>query len=301
MSRNVTKISPKKISHKSYFTYLVLLFGIICIGFSAIFVKFANVGGSVSAFYRIFFASIIVVPLWLISKRKMPPKKFVWLTIAGGIFFAIDLALWNTSILLTTAAESTLLANNAPLWVGLGTLFFFHEKLHIKYWLGLGIALSGMILLVGSEALQTMDINTGNLLAITASFFYAAYLLLTQKARKGIDTISFMAISVLTCLVILFIMNLIMDSQLTGYSDTTWFSLAGLGLVSHVGGWISINYALGRLPAAPVSVSLLGQTVVTALVAMPLLGETLGVFEIIGGLMVLSGIYFSNQKQNQNK
>ena len=69
----------------------------------------------------------------------------------------------------------------------------------------------------------------------------------------------------------------------------------GLGLVSQLAGLVAINFALGHLRAAPVSVCLLAQVVVTALVAMPLLGEYLKSNQIIGGVLVLGGIYLVTQ------
>jgi drug/metabolite transporter (DMT)-like permease len=87
-----------------------------------------------------------------------------------------------------------------------------------------------------------------------------------------------------------------MGTTLTGFSHQTWLALAGLGLISQLGGWLAINYALGHLSAAPVSVCLLGQTVVTALVSMPLLGEYLRANQISGGVLVLTGIYFASQR-----
>ena len=69
-------------------------------------------------------------------------------------------------------------------------------------------------------------------------------------------------------------------------------ALVGLGPVSQLGGWLGINYALGHLHAAPVSVWLLGQVVVTALAAMPLLGEYLNVNQLVGGVLILLGMIF---------
>jgi drug/metabolite transporter (DMT)-like permease len=68
-----------------------------------------------------------------------------------------------------------------------------------------------------------------------------------------------------------------------------------MGLFSQLGGWLAINYALGHLRAAPVSVSLLGQAVVTTLLAMPLLGEFPAPNQVLGGVLVLAGIYVVNR------
>lgn len=275
--------------------YVALGVGVVCIGFSAIFVKFAGTPGVVSAFYRVLIAGIAIVPWGILRQAPLPSPKKIILIAVGGVFFALDLALWNTGILLTSAATATLLANNAPLWVGLGALLLFRERLHSRYWGGLILSIAGMAILVGATSWRGFHLNLGDLLAIIASGFYAAYLLTTQRARAHVDTLTFMTISLISSISVLLILNLAMGTALTGYSTKTWLALLGLGLVSHMGGWLAINYALGHLRAAPVSVTLLGQVIVTALLSIPLLGESLRRHQIIGGMVVLGGIYLANQ------
>jgi drug/metabolite transporter (DMT)-like permease len=275
---------------------LALAFGIVCIGFSAIFVKLAGVPGPVSAFYRVLIAGAVVIPWWLIRGRRRPCAHDLGLIIAGGVFFGADIALWNSSLMLTSAATATLLANNSPLWVGLASFALFRERLSGRYWLGLALALGGMMWLMGGDAFRHLGLNPGNLLAVAASVFYAAYILTTQRARVRVDLATFMGISAVASIATLLVLNLAMGTALTGYSHRAWLALAGLGLISQLGGWLAINYALGHLRAAPVSVSLLSQTVVTALVSMPLLGEYMKANQISGGVLVLAGIYFATQR-----
>jgi drug/metabolite transporter (DMT)-like permease len=276
--------------------YLALSAGIFCIGCSAIFVKVAGTPGVVSAFYRVLVAGIVIVPWGVLRRPQLPSRQETILIAAGGIFFALDLAFWNTSLLLTSAATATLLANNAPLWVGLGALLLFREQLSVRYWCGLVISIAGTAILVGATSFRGFHLNVGDLLALVASGFYAAYLLVTQKARACVDTLTFMTISLISTILVLFVLNLAMGTTLIGYSNKTWSALIGLGLVSHMGGWLAINYALGHLRAAPVSVSLLGQAIVTALLSIPLLGEALSVHQMVGGAIVLGGIYLANQR-----
>ena len=274
---------------------LALVAGILCIGFSAIFVRLAGLPGPVSAFYRVLIAALVVVPWRLTRPARRPAPEDLRVMVAGGIFFAIDIALWNTSLMLTSAATATLLANNSPLWVGLASFLLFHERLSWRYWLGLALALAGMMWLVGGDAFRHLSMSYGNLLAVGASVFYAAYILATQRARARVDLLTFMAVSTLSSVLLLLLLNLTLGSTLTGFPARTWLALAGLGLISQLGGWLAINYALGHLRAAHVSVCLLAQTVVTALLSMPILGEYLKANQVIGGLLVLAGIYSVTQ------
>jgi drug/metabolite transporter (DMT)-like permease len=275
--------------------WLALALGIVCIGFSAIFVKLAHAPGPVSAFYRVLIACVVLVPWWLARKGPRPAPAELRLILLGGLFFALDLALWNTSILLTSAATATLLANNSPLWVGLASFLLFRERLSGRYWLGLALALAGMMWLMGGDAFRRLGLNPGNLLAVGASLFYAAYLLTTHRVRAKVDLLTVMTLSTVVSMAALLALNLTLGTSLTGYSRSTWLALAGLGLISQLVGWLAINYALGHLRAAPVSVCLLAQVVVTALAAMPLLGEYLKINQVLGGVLVLAGIYCVTQ------
>ncbi|MBM7841412.1 DMT family transporter [Herpetosiphon giganteus] len=276
--------------------YVALAIGIVCIALSAIWVKWAAVPGPVSAFYRMLIPAVILVPWWFAKRPKHLPKQATRLSLLGGVFFAFDLALWNTAILLTSAANSTLFANNAPLWVGLGAWLIFRERLPQRFWWGMAIALIGVVVIMG-ENLQQLTISRGDLLAISAGGFYAAYLLTTQRARAELDTLTFMTLGIVVSVVILGLLCLIGGFSIIGFSAKTWWSLLGLGLVSHLGGWLAINYALGHIKAATASVSLLGQPVLTALISIPLLNEPLQIFQIIGGSLVIGGIWLVNTQK----
>lgn len=271
--------------------YAALAIGIVCIGLSAIWVKLANVPGPVSGFYRMAVAAAVVTPWWLAGRRRLPDSRTLKLAALGGVFFGLDLALWNTALLITSAAQATLLANNAPLWVGLGAMLLFRERLPGLYWLGLALGLAGMALVARPAGASGLSLDAGSLLAIGASVMYAAYLLTTQRVRRNTDTLTFMAVSMVSGTLLLLALNALLGQSLLGFPRSSWLALLGLGLVSQVGGWLSINYALGILPATRVSVTLLGQVLVTALLAAPLFGEIPTAVQMVGAVMILAGIY----------
>jgi drug/metabolite transporter (DMT)-like permease len=134
-------------------------------------------------------------------------------------------------------------------------------------------------------------------MAITASGFFAAYLLTIGRVRSEIDTLTLTTLAVAASSVVLYILCLLLRVPLSGYSTHAWLSLIGLGVVSQVGGYLAITYALGHLPATVTSVGLLGQAPLTALLAIPLLGEPLSASQIIGGALVLTGIYVVNRRR----
>ncbi len=288
-------------TRNSWFHYLILLFGILCISWSAIFVKLADVSGLSSAFYRMFIGFIGVLPLWFIRRKPVTDKKSVRIAILCGVIFACDIAVWNISILLTKAAISTLIANLAPVWVGIGAILFLKEKPGKIFWMGTFIALMGVAVIVGIDKIYNSRLNAGHFLAILASLFYAFYLLIMRKGRLHLDTVSFTMISMLSSSVVLLILSVFTGTKLTGFTIQSWEALIGLGLISQLGGWLAINYAMGYMPPTIASVSLLSQSVFTALIAIPVLGENLTKIEIFGAVIVLMGIFLVNKKMFRRK
>ena len=289
------------ISKHVWLQYLVLFFGILCIAWSAIFVKLADVTGLSSAFYRMFIGTLGILPLWYYRRRPLNNWSSIRIAILCGLFFGCDIALWNTSIMLSKAAISTLLANLAPVWVGLGAIFILKEKPSRLFWIGTTVALIGVVVIVGVDKVFNSKLSLGNLLAICASFFYAAYLLTTKKGRVSLDTVSFTAISMITSSVILFIFCEVKGVPLVGFEAKSWLALIGLGLISQLGGWLAINYALGYIKPTVASVSLLSQSVFTAIFSIPVLSEYLNWIEVSGAFIVLAGIYMVNRKVSKAK
>lgn len=271
--------------------YLLLLFGILCISWSAILVKLADISGFGSGFYRLLFGTIGIIPVWLYFKKPITDVRGVKIAIICGFLFACDIALWNTSIMLSKASISTLLANLAPVWVGIGALLFMKEKPTKLFWIGTAIAIFGVTIIIGINEVMEARLNFGNMLAIVASIFYGAYLITVRKGRNSLDTFSFTTISMITSTFVLGMICLVTATPLWGFNSNTWLSLAALGLIPQLLGWLAINQALGHIKPTVASVSLLSQTVFTAIFSVLILNEVLTLHEIGGAFVVLVGIY----------
>ena len=290
-----------RFSQHSWFHYVVLFFGILCIAWSAIFVKMAGVNGVSSAFYRMFIGTLGILPLWYFRRRPLKDWHSIRIAILCGLIFACDIAFWNTSIMLSKAAISTLLANLAPVWVGLGAIFILKEKPGKVFWIGTLVALAGVVIIVGIDKVIYSKLSVGNLLAIIASLFYGTYLLTVRKGRVSLDTVSFTAISMIISSSVLLLVCLVKGAPLVGFTLKSWVALIGLGLISQLGGWLAINYALGYIKPTAASVSLLSQSVFTAIFSIPVLGEYLSWIEILGAVIVLVGIFMVNRKVSKPK
>jgi drug/metabolite transporter (DMT)-like permease len=274
--------------------------GIICLSFSAMFGKWANAPGPVIGFYRIGIATLILLPVFLYRNRKNGvkfPVVILLFPILGGIFTALDHGTWNSSLRYTSAANATLLGNTAPLWVALFAWLVFRQKLRGLFWVGLAFALAGAAIVLGSDFIRHPSIGMGDMLALAAGVFYAGYFVVTERGRQKLDTLSYVWLVDLVATFTLLLICLGLRMPLTGYPPQSYLAFLGAAIVSQVGGYLAIGYALGHLSAAIVAPTLIGQPVVTALLAIPLLGEALRTEQWIGGLVVLVGIYLVHRSR----
>jgi len=192
---------------------------------------------------------------------------------------------------MSSATNPTLMVNTAPLWVGLGAWLIFREKLGWQFWVGLFIALVGVTLVLVNDVMQAAQVGMGTFLGLLAGVFYGAYFLVTQRGREYLSTISYFWVATLSGLVFLTLANLILRIPITGYSNFTYLNLLALGVFVHFIGWMALNYAMGYLPATIVSPTLLGQPILVAIFASLLIGENFTVQQIVGGCLVLVGVF----------
>jgi drug/metabolite transporter (DMT)-like permease len=279
--------------------YLALALAVAGITWSAIFVRWAGVPGPASAFYRVLIAGAVLIPWRLVRGATRPPpsRTAVWLAVAGGVFFALDLALWNTALMRTQAAVASILGNNTPFFVGMMTWLILRRRPRASFWIGLALALAGCLLIISADLRRGGSAGelSGDLLALAASVFFAAYLMTTERIRMSMDTLTFNTLAIAGSIVTLLVLCVALGVLLTGYPPRAWLSLAALGLVTQLMAYYALVYALGHLPATITSVGLLAQVPGTALLAMLLLGEPLGVLQVGGGIVVLAGIYIVNR------
>jgi drug/metabolite transporter (DMT)-like permease len=285
----------------SLYSYLALLIGLLSIGLSGILISSADAPGTVTSFYRMAIAALIVTfPfLWQTRSNLRNLSRFgVLLAILGGLLFALDLAFWSTGIDLSGATRPTLMANTAPLWVGLGSLIIFHERQSGLFWVGLIMAMLGAAMVLGVDLLNAATVGLGTFLGLLAAVFYGAYYLVTQRGRSFLNTLGYFWITTFSASVVLLALNLVLGRSLVGYDRRTWLIFLAVALVVQLLGWLLINYAQGYLPASIVAPTLLLQPVVTAVLAVIILGESFTIWHIIGGLVVLAGVFVVHRSRS---
>ena len=276
--------------------FTALIACVLCISFSGIFVRLADVGPTASAFWRVALASPVLA---VIAATQQPGSaaasrldaSALGLLLLSGLFFAGDIGVWHWSLQWTSVANSTLLSNTASIFVTLTGWLAYRERIRLGFAMGLAVALAGIALLLSAGLGLRPGGFIGDGLGLLTGAFYGAYIVVLSRLRTRFS-VSFvmLATCVLTALILLPIA--VMDSErLLPSWPWGWAPLAGLAVVSQLSGQSLLAYALRHLPMSLCSAMLLLQPVVAAAVAALLFGEHMTVLEMLGGATVLAGIW----------
>jgi len=287
-------------------TFIRIGIGVLLLGTGPMFVKFVNANGTIVAFYRLLFASVMLMLPVLISsenqKSTLDKDRSVLWILLGGSSFAINMGLWCSALNFTSASIVTLLDNTAPVWVGLFSWLVLGKKQNKFYWWGLSMTLVGSILLVGSSlASFNSQQFLGNMLSLASGISYAAYILITQQARRMVSSLRYSWLVSSIGALLLFAFGLITGALKQTLSLQGFLLIFLMSLSSQVLGWYLVNDALGKLPAAAASVALVGQPLVVTVLGVFILREIPSFLQIIGGIACLIGIIIVQRSFNKTE
>ena len=280
-----------------------LLGGAAAIGTSALFVKVSETGPVSTAFWRVFLALPILYAWTRIDQHRSTDtvtRGNLRLMLLAGFFFAGDLAVWHWSIVLTSVANATLLANCAPIFVTLAAWLMFRRQPRALFIAGLALAMLGMALLLRGDFAHGERALLGDALGIVTAMFYAAYQLTVTRARQHASTSSIMAVSGTITALILLPLALASGERFVPLTAHGWLLLVGLALIAQAAGQSLIAYAMAHLSATFSSVGLLLQPVIAAALAWMLLGEVLTPLSIAGAMLVLLGIRIAHSADRES-
>jgi len=281
--------------------FLCLLAGGCSIAFAPIFVRLSDTGPVASAFWRV---ALAVPMLWIWERYEVRGRRLeenhlpshLRPIVLAGLFFALDLGVWHWSIVWTSVANSTLLANLASIYVTIMGWLVWKHRVSRVFVAGMVTAIAGMFVLVGPNFMTGGTRFAGDLLGVLTAVFYGSYMLAIKVARDaGASTARIMAWSTTISAIALLPFAWFSPQPFWPSSASGWLVVLGLALVTQILGQGLIAYAFAHLPASLSSVSLLIQPVMAALFAWALFGEAIGIVQVAGGAMVLAGIYIARR------
>lgn len=285
---------------------------ILAVSTASILIRFAQKEASSIAIaaLRLAFASAALAPVALTRYRRELAgltRNEVMLGVGSGLFLGLHFATWISSLAYTTVASSVVLVSTGPLWVALLSPLFLNERLTSRAFVGLGLSLAGgAIIALSGGCAWNHGLSCGNLsqmmaghgirgdfLALAGAWAVTGYLIIGRRLRAKIDLVPYIFLVYSAAAVSLLIATWLLGLPVLGFTPITYLWLVLLALVPQLIGHSTYNWALRFLPAAIVAVATLGEPIGSATLAYFILNEKPTLAVLIGGTLILAGIYIT--------
>lgn len=296
------------------FPRLTLFPAIMAISSASILIR-----GAQSYFDSIFIAAsrLLVAGLFLlpfnwkikIQEIKNLTKKTWILVFLSSFFLSMHFYSWIQSLEMTTVLTSVVLVTTTPIWVSLLSPFLLGEKITARFYLGLIIASVGIAVLIigaggdGGEIRIRIDSSLlltssksnflGNLLALIGAFCAAGYVICGKKIQESLSNNSYITLVYMMAGLICLGIFLVTDKSVFPFTPAPldgWLILLLVAMIPQLLGHTLVNAVLTQLPAAHLSLGLLGEPIGSTILAVFFLGEVPGFIELIGASILIMGI-----------
>ncbi len=271
----------------------LLALGVVAVSGSAILIRVAEAPPLAIAFYRNAFAVAVLLPLALLRHRGelRALSRTQWgAALLAGALLAAHFALWIPSVSLTTVAASTVLVTSQPVWVALAGRAV-GERVTRPALAGIALSLGGAVLISGADVGTGPRAALGDLLALLAAVAAAGYFLAGRGLRPRMSLAAYTAVAYTACAGFLAAAMLVAGTPFGGFPLAVWALFALMTLGPQLLGHTVFNYLLRDLPATVVAIAVTGEPVGATVLALALLGELPPWNAVLGGAVILAGIY----------
>jgi drug/metabolite transporter (DMT)-like permease len=297
---------------KSTRAYIALALAIAGFSVGASIFKLTQLSGvptSAIIAWRLLISSLVMMPFVLTRYRNsiqsLPPKDigFVFLT---GLVMSVHLVLAVDSLRYTTVLFNQVIINTGPIWVALMEVFILRVILPRRVWIGLGIAMIGMVLifLVGlstASSITAPDIPAGNVMALVASIIGSMYIVMGRSIRQKVSIMPYLWLLYTGGAIIAVIYNTLTHTPLLGYSTQSYFYIFLATLFPTLIGHSFFNYALGYFSATVVTLSGQVVTFTAPFVAFLIFGDFPSFATILASSVLILGVVIAVLGQRKPK
>ena len=251
---------------------------------------------------RLILASSLLLIIALIRKEDFSVNRRNHLNIFVLALIAVfHLWIQVTGLKFTTAANTGWIIGTAPIFMAILALVFFREKITALQIIGIVIAMTGLLLLVGKGDITNINLieNKGDLLVLASAFTWGVYSMVNKKISLSyppLMTILYLFI-MMAIIIIPFNLNKETINSVIHLSSISWVAVSFLGLFCSGIAYVIWAYALREMESAKVGAFLYFEPFVTVLAAWIFLAETITILMILSGIIITIGIFMVNKKE----
>lgn len=277
-----------------------LAVAVLAVSTSAILVRWSEAPNLVKAFYRVVFMAALVAPVALARDRedlRALSRRDLAVAAVTGAALAVHFVAWFESLERTSVAASVTLVQSQPIFVAVGAFFLLDEHLDRRMIAGIAVAVAGAAAMSLGDPGASVPIQgqalVGNGLAVLGAVMMAGYVLVGRSLRQRITVFPYVTVVYTAAAAVLLAAVLVRGHPLVSYPPREYLLFLGMAVGPGIFGHTVVNWALEHVESSVVSVSLLGEPVGSTLLAVPLLDEVPSPVTVLGGAVVLAGIYLT--------
>ena len=286
-------VAPPSRRRPTWLSWTLLAVGVSSVGVSAILIRYADAADPLAiSFWRCAAGAVALAPFGRHGFSKLTSQT-ARLPLVAGMFLAVHLASWITSLELTTVASSVLLVCTTPIFTALAARYLFKERFRALVWVGIALALAGTVLIAGGAAGGGGGQASlgGDALALFGAVTVAGYTVAGEIARRRLGIVEYAVLAYGAAAVLLLAVCLVAGVPLLGYPTTTWLAIAGIVIGPQLLGHTILNFLLRDFDATTVTVAVMAEPPIAIALAFLVFSEAPSALVYPGGAAIVAGIY----------
>jgi drug/metabolite transporter (DMT)-like permease len=251
---------------------------------------------------RFLTASIVLAVYAAIAHFRLPKRRDLpGLLVSGAVgitFYNIALNYGETRV---TAGSASMLVASSPIWTALLAVFFLHEHLPIRAWIGVVLSFIGVSLIASGEG-QGIRLSPEALIILASALAAAVYMIFQKHFLERYTALEFTAYSVWAGTLFMLPFATRLPSELQSAHWPATMAAFYLGVFPGAIAYLGWSYVFDRGPAARTATLLYLIPVLAIFIAWVWLREVPKVIALIGGAIALAGVFLviAGQHQSQN-
>lgn len=248
-----------------------------------------------------------MIALWVIKPKPMKLKKksdLLYFVGAGLTGLVLYYFCENVALCYGDASLIGVIVCTAPIFSGILSNIFLKEKLKAGFFIGFLVSMIGLIILSWSAQMGGTKIQ-GIVLAFIGAIAWGFYSVITRKVAilgyNSFGTTQYTFLFAVIMMIPIAVLSKFRIHAVFSMDLVTLGNLLFLGLCASAICFVTWNFAVKKLGVVRSSVYIYASPVITVILATIFLGERMGVKEIIGTILVLSGLLLSEGKSRKGR
>ena len=268
---------------------IAVLAATTCWGLGGVLGKAIGASGLVVSFYRLWMGALVITAALYATKGRLTWDivKRSWL---GGVCFGLNVALYFTSVRMTSIANVAIIGSLTPVIVFPIAVKWMGEKVTGKALVCSALAITGVVVVVLAGGSSGDRATSGDLLAVLNLVSWAAFFLVTKNARKGVGTLEYLSAMTLIAAITVTPIALLTGQDFGSVHGIGWLWLVLLVLVPGAAGHGLMTWGHAHVDVSTSSVLVLGETVLATLAAAVFLGESVNAMQALGMAGVVAAL-----------